>query len=346
MRIISSKRISDSCSDNLKSKINNLKSAALVAIGLTFMMCGAVGEAQQAKKISRIAFLIPGSSATYAARIEAFRQGLRELGYVEGKDITIEYRYAEGKIERLPNLVAELIGLKFDLIVAAGSEATAAAKNATKEIPIVMTNINDAVRLGFVASLAHPGGNITGLILNFPSLDGKRLELLKETVPKLTRVAILTNPQPDRPDPEFKEVQAAAQALGLKLQILEVRTADDIEAAFRAASRGRAGALLVLANAFTNFHQKRIAELAIKSRLPAMYTDVDAGFLMSYAANRLDLFRRAATYVDKILKGRKPADLPVELPMKFEFVINLKTAKQIGLTVPPNVLVRADKVIR
>jgi ABC-type uncharacterized transport system substrate-binding protein len=304
-----------------------------------------VAEAQQPKK-PRIGFLIPGSSAAYMARIEAFRQGLRELGYVEGKNIAIEYRYAEGKLDRLPNLVAELIGLKFDLIVAVGSEATAAAKSATKEIPIVMTNSGDAVRLGFVASLARPGGNITGLTIGGPELVGKRIELLKEAVPKVSRVAILWNPQNPQSDPGFKEAQAAAQALGLKLQILEVRTANDIEDAFRAASKGRTEALLVLNSAFANIHQKRIAELAVKSRLPAMYNVVDAGFLMSYEVNRIELFRRAATYVDKILKGAKPADLPVEMPTKFEFVINLKTAKALNLTIPQSVLFRADRVIK
>jgi ABC-type uncharacterized transport system substrate-binding protein len=324
-------------------KLQNAK--WLVLCALLFALCVSA-EAQQPTKIRRIGFLIPGSPATFSARIEAFRQGLRDLGDVEGKDIAIEYRYAEGRLERLPNLVAELISLKFDLIVAAGSEATAAAKNATKEIPIVMTNSGDAVGLGFVASLARPGGNITGLISTLPELVGKRLELLKEVVPKVNRVAILLNTEGPQTDPGFKEAQAAAQALGLKLQFLEVRTPDDIEDAFRAASRGRASALLVFSSAFTNFHQKRIAELAVKSRLPAMYIDVVAGFLMSYDANRIDLFRRAAIYVDKILKGAKPADLPVEQPTKFEFVINLKTAKQIGLTIPPNVLARADKVIR
>ena len=314
-------------------------------LATVLLSVASLAEAQQAKKVHRIGFLVPGSSATFSARIEALRQGLRNLGYVEGKDIVIEYRYAEGKLERLPNLAAELIRLELDLIVAAGSEATAAAKNATKEIPIVMTNGGDVVRLGFVASLARPGGNITGLISNPSELLGKRLELLKEAVPKANRVAILFNPE-TRVDPANKEAQATAQALGLKLQILEVRTPDDLEDAFRAATRERADALMVRSGAFVNFHQKRIAKLAIKSRLPAMYNNVDAGFLMSYETNRLDSYRRAASYVDKILKGVKPGDLPVEQPMKFELIINLKTAKQIGLTIPPNVLVRADRVIR
>ena len=324
----------------MRGKITALASCALL-LALTVS-----ADAQQPKKVPRIGFLIPGSPAAFSARIEAFRQGLRNLGDVEGKDIDIEYRYAEGRLERLPKLVAELIRLKLELIVAAGTEATQTAKNATKEIPIVMTNSGDAVRLGFVASLARPGGNITGLISTPSELVGKRLELLKEVVPKVSRVAILLNTEVPQADPGFSEAQAAAQSLGLKLQFLEVRTPDDIQDGFRAASRGHADALLVSSSAFTNFHQKRIAELAVKSRLPAMYIDVVAGFLMSYEANRLDLFRRAATYVHKILKGANPADLPVEQPTKFEFVINLKTAKQLGLTIPPNVLARADRVIR
>jgi putative tryptophan/tyrosine transport system substrate-binding protein len=315
---------------------------ALSALLLAF--CSSV-DAQEPKKMRRIGFLVPGSSATFLARTETLRQGLRDLGYLEGKDVVIEYRYAEGKLERLPNLAAELVGLKFDLIVAAGSEATAAAKNATKEIPIVMTNGGDVVRLGFVASLARPGGNITGLISNPSELLGKRLELLKEAVPKANRVAIVFNPE-TRVDPANKEAQATAQSLALKLQILEVRTPDDLDDAFRAATRERADGLMVRSGAFVNFHQKRIAELAIKSRLPAMYNNVDAGFLMSYETNRLDSYHRAATYVDRILKGAKPADLPIEQPTKFELVINLKTANQIGLTIPANVLARADKVIR
>jgi putative tryptophan/tyrosine transport system substrate-binding protein len=316
----------------------------LTLCAMLFALCFTL-EAQQATTFHRIGFLVPGSSATFSARIEALRQGLRDLGYVEGKNIVIEYRYAEGKLERLPTLAAELVRLKFDLIVTAGSEATAAAKNATKEIPIVMTNGGDVVRLGFVASLARPGGNITGLISNPSELLGKRLELLKEAVPKANRVAILFNPE-TRVDPANKELKATAQALGLKLQLLEVRTPDGLDDAFRAATRERADALMVRSGAFVNFHQKRIAELAIKGRLPAMYNNVDAGFLMSYETNRLDSYHRAATYVDKTLKGVKAGDLPVEQPMKFELVFNLKTAKQIGLTIPPNVLVRADRVIR
>jgi len=323
------------------------KSAFCFVLGaMFFALCSSTAGAQQPKKIPRIGFLVPGSLATYAARTEAFRQGLRELGYVEGKDISVEYRYANGRLEPLPDLAAELIRLKCDIIVVVGTDTTAAAKNATKEIPIVMTNAGDPVRAGFVGTLARPGGNITGLASNPSGLYGKKLELLKETLPKLNRIAILTDPEGPGSEAGFKETEAAAQALGLKVQLLEVRTDDDIQEAFRAATRGHADALMVLNSSFANFYRKRIAELAIKSRLPAMYNTEDAGFFVSYEVNRLDLFRRAATFVDKILKGAKPADLPVEQPTKFELVINLKTAKQIGLTIPPNVLARADKVIR
>ena len=321
------------------------KLCSFALCALLFAIC-VPAHAQQAKKVSRIGFLVPGSASSYAGRIEAFRRGLRDLGYVEGRDIAIEYRYADGKLERLPNFAAELLRLKSDLIVVAGTDTTAAAKKATKEIPIVMTNAGDPVRAGFVASLARPGGNITGLASNPSGLYGKRLELLKEALPKLNRLAILTDPQGPTSDAAIKETEAAAQTLGLKVQVLEVRTADDIEEAFRVATIGGVDALVVLNSSFANFHQKRIADVAVKSRLPAMYNTEEAGFFMSYEVNRLELFRHAATYVDKILKGAKPADLPVEQPTKFELVINLKTAKQIGLTIPPNVLARADRVIR
>ena len=312
---------------------------------IALLLTPSLAMTQLTKKIPRIGFLVPGSSATFSARIDALRQGLRDRGYVEGKNIAIDYRYAEGKLERLPYLAADLVRLKIDLIAAAGSEATAAARNATKEIPIVMTNGGDVVRLGFVASLARPGGNLTGLISNPSELAGKRLELLKEAVPKAKRMAILHNPE-TRVDAANVELQPTARALGLQLQILEVSTPDAVDAAFRATTRERADALIVRSGAFTNFHQRRIAELAIKNRLPAMYNNVDSGFLMSYDADRLESFRRAAIYIDKILKGDKPGELPVEQPMKFELIINLKTAKQIGLTIPPNLLVRAQRVIR
>jgi len=274
---------------------------------------------------------------------------LRELGYVEGKNIVIEGRYAEGKFDRLPALATELVSLKVDIIVTAGPQATRPAKQATSTIPIVMGQDPDPVGNGFVASLARPGGNITGLATFAPELSGKQLGLLKETVPRLSRVAVFgTSTNPGNAQ-NLREVELAAKAFGVKLQYLDVLSPNDIETAFRAASKGRVDAILVLPGPVLNLQRAQITDLAIKSRLPAIYPQteyMEAGGLMYYGANTPDLFRRAATYVDKILKGRTPADLPVEQPMKFEFIINLKAAKQIGLTVPPNVLVRADKVIR
>jgi putative ABC transport system substrate-binding protein len=306
-------------------------------------------EAQQPTKIPRIGFLAGNSLSSLAARVEAFRQGLRELGYVEGKNIVIEWRSAEGKNDRLPALAAELVRLKVDVIVTAGPLPTRPAKEATATIPIVMAQDPDPVGSGFVASLARPGGNITGLATLAPELSGKRLELLKEIVPKLSRVAVLgTSTRPGNAQ-SLKEVELAAKAFGVKLQYLDALSPKDIETAFRAASKGRAGAVLVLASGIFNSQRTQVVELAVKSRLPAIYYAaewVEDGGLMSYGTSFTDLFRRAATYVDKILKGRTPADLPVEQPIKFEFVVNLKAAKQIGLTIPPNVLVRADKVIR
>jgi putative ABC transport system substrate-binding protein len=309
-------------------------------------------EAQQAKKVPRVGFLIASSAAVQESRLAAFRDGLRELGYVEGKNILIEYRYAEGKPDRLPDLAAELLRLKVDIILAAGGTPPAlAAKNATRTIPIVMTNVADAVGDGLVADLARPGGNVTGLSTFAPELSGKRLELLKDILPGISRVAVLANRDFRGYDAQMKEIEAAAQALGLQLQPVELRGADDLENAFSAitAGRARARAIMTLSDPVTFTLLRRIVELAIKSRLPSIHLQVEyaeAGGLVSYGPSYADLFRRAATYVDKILKGVKPADLPVEQPTKFELVINLKSAKQIGLTIPPNVLARADKVIR
>jgi putative ABC transport system substrate-binding protein len=306
-------------------------------------------EAQQPTKIPRIGFLSTTSLSAVSARIEAFRQGLRELGYVEEKSIIIEWRSAEGKADLLPALAAELVRLKVDIIVTSGSPNTRAAKEATVTIPIVIAQDTDPVGNGFVASLARPGGNITGLSSLASELSGKRLELLREIVPKLSRVAVFgTSTRPGNAQ-SLKETELAAKAFGVKLQYLDVLGPKDIETAFRAASKGRAEAVLVLGGPVLNSHRTQIADLAAKNRLPAVYEQaeyVDAGGLMSYGVSLPDLFRRAATYVDKILKGRKPADLPVEQPTKFEFIVNLKAAKQIGLTIPPNVLARADKVIR
>jgi putative ABC transport system substrate-binding protein len=352
-------RFFGSQSDNLKSKtcaelgrsIQNLK-----WLGLLVLLVGwaAMAQAQQPKKVYRIGLLSlaypPSPSTGLPLVIQSFRQGLRDLGYVEGQNITIEYRYAEGKSEKLPELAAELVRLKLDVIfTVGGSQPALALKNATKAIPIVFGSSSDAVGTGLVASFARPGGNITGLSNLNPELSGKRLELLKETFPRVSRIAVLWNPEAPDLSLAFKETQAAARALGLELQSLEVRGPVDFEGAFKAAAERRAGALSVPSSPYFFPYRAQIANLAVKSRLPAIYADreyVEAGGLMSYGPNLADQYRRAATYVDKILKGRKPADLPVEQPIKFEFIINLKAAKQIGLTIPPNVLVRADKVIR
>jgi putative ABC transport system substrate-binding protein len=307
-------------------------------------------EAQQPAKVPRIGYLIGPSLSASSARIEAFRQGLRELGYVEGKNIVIEYRSAEGKLDRFPALAAELVHLKVDVIVSTGLAPTRAAKEATNTIPIVMTNEGDPVGTGIVASLARPGGNITGLSTLAPELSGKRLELLKEIIPRLARVAVFrTSTQPGNAQ-TLKEIELAAKAFGVKLQYLDVLDPKDFETAFQAAVKGRAEAVLMMvAGAIGGGHRTEIVDLAVKSRLPVIYSNrafVEAGGLMNYGVSTADLDRRAATYVDKILKGRKPADLPVEQPKKFEFIINLKAAKALGLTIPPNVLARADRVIR
>jgi putative ABC transport system substrate-binding protein len=312
---------------------------------MLFALC-VPAHGQQPAKVPRIGYLAGIESP---ARVAAFRQGLRELGYLEGKNIVIEYRSAQGKLDRLPELATELVRLKVEVIVSGGSGSTRLAKEATNAIPIVMTGDPDPVGSGFVTSLARPGGNITGLSTLRSELSGKRLELLKEIVPKLSRVALFgTSTQPGNPQ-ALKETELAAGAFGVKLQYLDVLAPKDIETAFRAAGNGQAEAVFVLTGPVINAQRKQIADLAAKSRLPAMYPGreyVEAGGLMSYGVNRNDLDRRAATFVDKILKGTKPADLPVEQPMKFDFVINLKAAKQIGLTIPPNVLARADRVIR
>ncbi|TMA90486.1 MAG: ABC transporter substrate-binding protein [Deltaproteobacteria bacterium] len=305
--------------------------------------------AQQPGKVPRIGILPPGPISERVHLWEAFRQGLRKLGYVEGQNIILVFPSGEVKPERLPHLAAELVSLKVDVIVAAAIVAVQAAKEATKTIPIVMPVASDAVETGLVASLARPGGNITGLTLISSQLSGKRLELLKEVVPRLSRLAVLSNPTSAAVPPQMRETEVTARALGVQLQPLEVRGPDDFERVFQAATKERAGALITLDDALLFTQRTRIVKLAAKSRLPAIYgfrEFVDAGGLMSYAANTSDMYRRAAAFVDKILKGAKPADLPVEQPTKFEFVINLKAAKQIGLTIPPNVLTRGDKVIK
>ena len=333
----------DSFDIDLKSALRNLKSAILP--GAMLLALSFPAEAQQAKKVPRIGYLAITSPGSYN---EAFRRGLRELGHVEGGSIVIEYRYAEGKIERLFDLASELVRLKVDVLVAAGgAPAALAAKRATTTVPIVIASVSDPVALGLVASLAHPGGNVTGLSLLGLDTAGKRLEILKDVVPALSRVAVLWNPANPGMAPLLEETRVAARALGVKVQSLEARGPEDFETAFKAA--GGAGGILPLGDPVHVLHRAAIIGLAGRYRLPAMYSFrqfVEDGGLMCYGASLDDLYRRAATYVDKILKGTKPADLPVEQPMKFEFIINLKAAKQIGLTIPPNVLVRADKVIK
>ena len=307
-----------------------------------------VAQAQQAGKIPRIGYLTAASPSAMSARIEAFRQGLRELGYVEGKNIVIEFRFADYS-DRLPALAAQLVSLKVDVIVTGGRGATRRAKEATGTIPIVMAQDPDPIADGFIASLARPGGNITGLSTLAPELSGKRLEILKEVVPKLSRVAVFGTSSNPSDVQALKEIEPAAAVFKVKLQYLNVPTPKDIETAFRTATKGRADGVLMLERAVLGSQRAQVAELAVKSRLPVIYSgraSVEAGGLMSYGVNNLDLDRRAATYVDKILKGRTPQDLPVEQPMRFEFIVNLKAAKAIGLTIPPNVLVRADRVIR
>ncbi len=331
--------------NNRKSKIQNLKWAGFLAILVLLVGCVGMAEAQKPAKVPKVGYLIPavGVSAQY----EAFRQGLRDLGYVEGQNIAIEYR--SGELSRLADLANELAQLKVDVIVTQGA-ATAPAKKGAGATPIVFGVSGDPIEGGFVASLARPGGNMTGVTFLAFELVGKRLELLKEVVPRISRVAVLANPAHPGEQRELKETQTAAQSLGAALQYLQVKVSADFDSAFDAISRQHANAILVFPEVVTMAHRVRIAEFAAKSRLPSMFgwkEYVEAGGLMSYGPNLEDLYKqRIAVYVDKILKGAKPADLPVEQPMKFELVINLKAAKQIGLTIPPNVLARADKVIR
>jgi putative tryptophan/tyrosine transport system substrate-binding protein len=314
---------------------------------MLFALCLPV-SAQQPKKVPQIGFLT-ASPSVFPSRIEAFRQGLRELGYIEGKNIIIEWRYTDGKLDRAPALVAELVRLKVDIIVSSGPTLTNILKEATTTIPIVMAYHTDPVGTGLVASLARLGGNITGLSVLSPELGGKRLEILKEVVLKLSRVAVIGSSTLPGNAETLKETELAAKAFGVKLQFFDVLGPKNIEAAFRDAVKGRTDAVLAQGSGILNAHRIQVADLAVKSRLPAVYYAaefVEAGGLMFYGVDFPDLHRRTATYVDKILKGAKPAQLPVEQPKKFEFVVNLKAAKQIDLTIPPNVLTRADRVIK
>jgi len=325
----------------------------------TFLFVSALGAlsvphvagAQQVGKVYRVGYLATGSSSSSRYVIEAFREGLRERGWVEGQNIVIDYRFAEGRYDRLPDLAAELVRLKVDVIVAAPSPPAAAAKNATGTIPIVMIGAGaDPVGQGLVASLARPGGNVTGLSYSVgQEIFGKQLALLTEAVPKIRRVAVLWNPAISGQAPAIEDVKVAARALGVQLQVLEARGPDDFDRAFAAMAKERVGALLVLVDSMFSFHGTRLAGLAAKNRLPAAYTNrllVEVGGLMSYGPSFSDLWRRAAGYVDRILKGAKPADLPVEQPTRYELVLNLKTAKALGLTFPSSLLGRADEVIQ
>jgi putative ABC transport system substrate-binding protein len=338
-------RLLDSLSGNRKSKIQNRKLVGIVALVLTFAMCGVVAEAQQ-KKVPRVGVLFIGSRNQ--PHLDAFKQGLRERGYVEQKNIVLAYRYAEGNNDRLPQLAAELVRDKVDVIVTTASVSAVAARRATKTIPIVMTSGNP-LESGLAASLAKPGGNVTGLTVLSADLSGKRVELLTETFPKTTRIAALQSPQDFEAGAGYKETQEAAKAFSLRLHPVEVQSANDFEPAFARMNKAGETALLVILSPMITFNSRRIVELALKYRLPGMYPTkqfAEEGGLMAYGPVIADLYRRAATYVDKILKGANPGELPVEQPIKFELVINLKTAKQIGLTIPPNVLARADRVIR
>ena len=329
----------------------NRKITVLTLCAMLFALCSSA-DAQQPKKVPRIGYLLTGNAASVSARAEAIRLALRERGYIEGQNLAAEYRYAEGKLDRLPELAAELVRLQVDIIVVTGGDPDIrAAKNATKTIPIVMAGQGtDPVEAGFIESLARPGGNVTGLTNLSPELGGKRLELLKEAVPKIARVAVLYDPALPSNIVQVKEIiPVAARALGLTLQPWEVRAADGFEKVFAALNKQRSDGLYVGLGALLRENQKRIVGFALKSRLPSIYQSrapVDFGGLMSYGADLADSNKRIAYYVDRILKGAKPADLPVEQPTKFELVINLKTAKLIGLTIPQSMLYRADKVIK
>lgn len=324
-----------------------MKNPIYLLLVIAMMVVGAVVQAQQPTKVPRIGYLAARSGP--GPNDQAFQLGMRELGYVEGQNIVIERRWAGTNPDRLPSLAAELVRLKVDIIVTSGSTSTRAAKEATVTIPIVMAQDPDPIGSGFIASLARPGENITGLSNLNRELSGKRLELLKEIIPRLSRIVVFGTTAFPGNAQGVREVDAAAGAIGVKFQYVDCLTGSDIDAAFRAASKERADAVLVLPGPIFNAQRKNIVDLAAKNRLPATYNSpeyVEAGGLMSYGASITDSYRRAATYVDKILKGAKPADLPVEQPTKFELLINLKTAKQIGLTIPPSVLARADRVIK
>ena len=328
-----------------------IRGVALVAVlAVSLLAAPLAADAQQTGKVPRIGFLSLTSPSDRPSLLDAFRQGLRELGWVEGQNIVIDYRYAEGRVDRLPDLAAELVRLKVDLIVSEGTQGVTAARNATETIPIVMITVRDPVGTGLIASLARPGGNVTGMSGSAGlEIVAKQLELLKEIVPAIRRVAILSNPTNAYHQLAIREVNVAARSLGVELQLLGARGPNEFDGAFAAMAKERVGALLVLSDAIFGYHQTRLVDLAARSRLPAAYSVrdyVEAGGLMSYGPSLLDSYRQAAAYVDRILKGAKPAELPVEQPSKYELVINLKTAKVLGLTIPPSLLARADEIIQ
>jgi putative tryptophan/tyrosine transport system substrate-binding protein len=321
----------------------------ILAVGSTLLAMPFASQAQTPAKVWRIGMLETTSTALNAANLDALRQGLRELGYIEGRNLIIEYRSADGRAERFPDLATELVSLKVDLIVTRGTPASLAAKNATRTIPVVIANAGDPVDSGLVASLARPGGNVTGLSSLTVNLEAKRFGLLRELVPGIARIAALYNMNSPVSPPEWKEIEGAARAAGVQPQLLDVRKAEDFGPAFDAASRQRADGLIVGQEGLLQANRKLIVELAAKHRLPAIYRSmefIEVGGLIAYGPSYPDLYRRAATYVDKILKGARPADLPIEQPTKFELIINLKAAKALGLTIPQTLLLRADEVIQ
>ena len=336
-------------SPNLKSKIQNLKWLGIVAIGVTFVMCGAVAQAQQRGKVPRIGFLGNSTPALEANLVGPFRDGLRDLGYVEGQNILIEYRWAEGKYERFPTLIAELIALKIDVIVTAGTPAALAVKKATTSIPFVMVAVGDPVGTGLVASLARPGGNITGLTSISPELDGKRLELLREIIPGMSHIAVFWNSASPLQVVGERRTQAAAKVVHIKVLSLGVRNDEGLEKAFAEIVRERPGALLVLADRLFLHHRQRIMDFAAQHRLPGVHAYrelVEAGGLMSFGPSYAGMHKRAAYFVDRILKGANPGDLPVERPASFELVVNLKAANALGLAIPQSVLLRATEIVQ
>jgi putative ABC transport system substrate-binding protein len=323
--------------------------ALLVPFAVGLLLAPLAAEAQEAGKTYRVGYMGNSSPSLESNLVDAFRRGLRDLGYVEGQNIVVEYRWAEGQYDRFPQFATELVRLPVDVIVTAGTPGTLAAKRATTTIPIVMAVAGDALGAGLVSSLARPGGNVTGLSTLLPELEGKRLELLKEIVPKLARLAVLTNPTNPFTAIALKDTQVAAQGLRVRLQLVEVRAPEEFDRAFATITSARPDALTIIADRFLLTYRKRIVDFATKARLPAIYPYwefVEDGGLLAYGPSYPAMFQRAATYVDKILKGAKPADLPVEQPTKFELVVNLRTAKALGLTIPPPLLIRADQVIQ